>query len=34
MRQAYDNLQPGGWVEVVDFEAWVGVFLQYSLGLD
>lgn len=23
MRQAYDNLQPGGWIEVVDFETWV-----------
>jgi len=22
MRQAYDNLQPGGWIEVVDFETW------------
>lgn len=23
MRQAYDNLHPGGWIEVVDFEVWV-----------
>lgn len=23
MEQAYDNLKPGGWIEVTDFEAWV-----------
>lgn len=23
MQQAYDNLRPGGWIEVTDFEAWV-----------
>ncbi|GAB1740059.1 hypothetical protein NU219Hw_g4980t1 [Hortaea werneckii] len=22
MQQAYDNLRPGGWIEVTDFEAW------------
>jgi len=22
MQQAYDNLNPGGWIEVCDFEAW------------
>ena len=22
MQQAYDNLQPGGWLEVTDFETW------------
>lgn len=31
MQQAYDNLQPGGWIEVVDFEAWVGATLKIEM---